>query len=380
MPFLMKNTHLYSKVVHGLMLLRNRQINRHVVVFESDDWGSVRMPSLEVKHRLEAKGVKLALPQSYDSIDTLASNDDLELLAETLLSVKGGDGRPAKITLNTCVANPDFEKIKASGYKKYYYEPFTETLKRYPHHDHAFDLWQEGIRKGVFQPQFHGREHLNPQKWLRYLQNGSKEVRVAFEEGCYSVAVINNGIKDTFLEAFKIESAEECDFVKKSIKEGLDMFEQLFGFRSESMIAPCYTWDDYIEEEAAANGVKFIQGGYIQSHSPWQRNLGNRITGHYNGEVNISGQYYLVRNCSFEPTQIASDNADSCMAGIDKAFRRGLPAVVSCHRLNFIGDLNPANRDNNLKEFGQLLKMITKHYPDVEFMSSDELGRLLIKA
>lgn len=34
MPFLMKNTHLYSKVVHGLMLLRNRQINRHVVVLK----------------------------------------------------------------------------------------------------------------------------------------------------------------------------------------------------------------------------------------------------------------------------------------------------------------------------------------------------------
>jgi len=380
MPFLMKSTHLYSKVVHGLMLLRNRQINRHVVVFESDDWGSVRMPSLEVKHRLEAKGVKLALPQSYDSIDTLASNDDLEILMEVLTSVKDSNGNSAKITLNTCVANPDFEKIKASGFKEYYYEPFTQTLNRYPHHDRAFELWQEGISKGLFQPQFHGREHLNPQKWLRYLQNGNKEVRAAFDEGCYSLAVINNGIKDTFLEAFKIEAAEECDFVRKSIKEGLNLFEQLFGFRSESMIAPCYTWDEYIEEESATNGVKFIQGGYIQSHSPWQRSLGNRITGHYNGEDNCREQYYLVRNCSFEPTQIASDNADSCMAGIDKAFRRGLPAVVSCHRLNFIGDLNPANRDNNYKEFGQLLKMITKHYPDVEFMSSDELGRLLIKA
>ena len=165
---------LYSMSLHGLMLMKERRIGRHVVVFESDDWGSIRMPSLAVKNRLEAKGVKLALPQSYDCVDTMASNDDLELLAETLLSVKGGDGRPAKITLNTCVANPDFEKIKASGYKKYYYEPFTETLKRYPHHDHAFDLWQEGIRKGVFQPQFHGREHLNPQKWLRYLQMETK--------------------------------------------------------------------------------------------------------------------------------------------------------------------------------------------------------------
>ena len=53
------------------------------------------MPSLEVKHRLEAKGVKLALPQSYDSIDTLASNDDLELLMEVLASVKDANGNHA---------------------------------------------------------------------------------------------------------------------------------------------------------------------------------------------------------------------------------------------------------------------------------------------
>lgn len=366
--------------VHGLMLLRNRQINRHVVVFESDDWGSVRMPSLDALSKLQKSGVLLAKPSSYDSVDTLASNVDLEFLMESLASVKDSKGNPAKITLNTCVVNPDFNKIKANNFQKYYYEPFTETLKHYPHHDRAFKLWKEGMDHKVFRPQFHGREHLNPQKWLRYLRNGNKDVLVAFDEGCYSLAVINNGIRETFLEAFRIESAKERDFVKESIKEGLDLFEQLFSFRSESMIAPCYMWDDYIEDVAATYGVKYIQGGYIQRHSPWQQSLGIRITGHYNGEVNSRGQCYLVRNCSFEPTQLANNTADNCMAEIRKAFKSHLPAVISCHRQNFIGDLNPDNRDRNLKEFGRLLKMITKHYPDVEFMSSDELGKTLFKS
>ena len=366
--------------VHGLMMIKNKQINQHVVVFESDDWGSIRMPSLAVLDKLQSKGVTLAVPQSYDSVDTIASNDDLEMLMEVLASVKDSNGNPAKITLNTCVANPDFERIKDGNFQEYYYEPFTETLKRYPHHDRAFALWKEGMAHNVFQPQFHGREHLNPQKWLRYIQNGNKDVRAAFDEGCCSLATLDHDKRVTFLEAFEIDTAAECDFVKKSIEEGLELFEKLFGFQSESMIAPCYTWDDYIEEEAAVHGVKYIQGGYIQRHSSWQRSLGNHITGHFNGEVNHLKQCYTIRNCNFEPSLISTDTASSCLAGIKKAFDRHLPAVVSCHRLNFIGELNATNRDNNLREFRKLLRLILENYPEVEFMSSNELGELLLKS
>ena len=369
---------LYSKGVHALMLLQDQKIDRHVVVFESDDWGSIRMPSLEVLRRLQAQGARVPLPQSYDSLDTLASNDDLELLMEVLSSVKDGNGRPARITLNCCVANPDFAKIRESGFQKYFYEPFTETLKHYPHHDRSFALWQEGMAHGVFRPQFHGREHLRPQKWLRSLQVGNPQLQVAFDEGCYSVGIPSEAARpEYFLEAYKIEEASEQDFVRQSVREGLDLFERLFGFRSESMIAPCYTWDDYIETEARAGGVRCFQGSYIQKHSPWQRRLGRRVTGHFFGEINRLGQCYLVRNCSFEPSQIATDTADSCLLRIGKAFASHRPAVVSCHRLNFIGELQPANRDRNLREFKRLLKMVCEKFPDAEFISSDELGRLL---
>lgn len=369
---------LYSKALHGLMMLKNRHIDRHIVVFESDDWGSIRMPSLETLNRLQKQNIKLALPHSYDRFDTLASNDDLEMLLEVLSSVKDSNGNPAIITLNTCVANPDFERIKMSGFQTYYYEPFTETLKRYPHHDRSFNLWKEGISQKLFRPQFHGREHLNPQKWLRYLQQGNEAVISAFYEGCFSVGVPSNNRMEFFLESYRVDSAKECEFVRQSIKEGLALFERIFGFRSESMIAPCYTWDDFIEEESAENGIRCLQGGYIQGHSPWQRKLGNQITGHYFGEINTKGQCYIIRNCTFEPSSIASDNANSCIAEITKAFSNHLPAIISCHRVNFIGDLCSSNRDRNLKEFKLLLNKIVGQFPDVEFLSSDELGKEIL--
>lgn len=376
MKLIYNKNKIISKITHCMMILRNHHTMRHIVVFESDDWGSIRMPSLDALKRLQQKKISIAMPESYDSLDTLASNDDLELLIEVLSSVKDKNGNPAKITLNCCVANPDFVKIKNNDFMEYYYEPFTETLKKYPHHDRSFALWKEGIKYGVFRPQFHGREHLNPHKWLRFLRENDKGMMAAFDEGCYSSGVTKNGNTEYVLEAYNIKISEECGYVQKSLTEGLVLFKKMFGFLSETMIAPCYTWDDYIEDTAAEMGIKCFQGSYIQMHSTWQKMLGRRITGHYFGEKNRNGQCYTVRNCSFEPSQLKKENADSCFSGICKAFTWSLPAVVSCHRLNFIGELQPANRDNNLREFKRLLKMIVDKYPDVEFMSSDELRNL----
>jgi len=45
--------------------------------------------------------------------------------------------------------------------------------------------------------------------------------------------------------------------------------------------------------------------------------------------------------------------------------------------LNFIGAINEKNRTQNLQLLEELLSKIMKRWPDVEFMSSDELGDLI---
>jgi len=53
-------------------------------------------------------------------------------------------------------------------------------------------------------------------------------------------------------------------------------------------------------------------------------------------------QIYLVRNCFFEPTQDARLDKDFCLKGIAKSFLRlKKPAIISAHRLNFIGSIRP---------------------------------------
>lgn len=371
---------LKQTITLSMLNLSGWNTNRHIVVFESDDWGAIRMPSLEVLHILRDQGVILSDRSGYNACDTLASNDDLELLMETLSSVNDNNGNPAKITFNCCVANPDFQKIKESNFQMYYYEPFTETLKRYPHHDRSFELWKEGMKNNLFQIQFHGREHLNAQMWMQLLRKNVDSVRKAFDKEVFCMELEKqDDPRRQVLAAFNVANKEDYTFAYNAIKEGLDLFEKLFGFRPFTMIAPNYTWDAEIEKAAWQNGIRVMQGGHVQRPSYYAKSQGAKYKRHHTGQKSNDTEIkYMVRNCEFEPSYHAYMNADYCMKEIQNAFRWGAPAIVSCHRLNFIGELNPANRDNNLREFKKLLKVVTSKYPDVEFLSSDELGKLIL--
>jgi hypothetical protein len=85
---------------------------RHkIVVFESDDWGMIRMASKESFLDFKARGLPVQ-HCIYNSNDSIESNDDLELLFDVLKSVKNAHGEHAKFTANTVVANPNFDAIK----------------------------------------------------------------------------------------------------------------------------------------------------------------------------------------------------------------------------------------------------------------------------
>ena len=70
---------------------------------------------------------------------------------------------------------------------------------------------------------------------------------------------------------------------------------------------------------------------------------------------------------------------EECLDRIKIAFKWNKPAIIGSHRLNFIGFINPRNRDKNLVLFKTLLNKIIQKWPDVEFMTSDQLGDLITK-
>lgn len=102
---------------------------------------------------------------------------------------------------------------------------------------------------------------------------------------------------------------------------------------------------------------------------------------HYLGKKNQLGQLSLVRNAIFEPSLFRleiNDPVSHCLAEMDIAFKLKKPAIISCHRINFAGFLDAANRDRTLKLLSLLLKNAIKRWPNIEFFHSAELGRIII--
>jgi len=372
---------LKKSIISHLQNLPGWRTRRKIVVFESDDWGSIRMPSREVYNSLLKEGYKVD-QDPFMKYDNLADEDDLSGLFEVLSSVKDSNGRFAKFTANTIVANPDFERIKASDFSSYYYEPFTETLSRYPNHSNSFSLWKEGMAAGIFHPQFHGREHLNVDRWMKALQGKDKIITHAFNNQMISISSEPNEMRFGYMEALDHFSPEEKEAKPQVVEAGLRLFKEIFGFDSQSFIACCYVWDREIEKTLQNGGVKYIQG-VVQQLTPALENERHyfKKSFHYIGQENNLKQIYLTRNAYFEPALLGpeTDHIGYCLQRMGAAFRMNKPAIVASHRLNYIGSIHPENRDQNLKLLNNLLIEIVNRWPDVEFMSSDELGAYIKK-
>ena len=351
--------------------------NRKIVVIESDDWGSIRMPSREVYDNLLKMGLRVD-QCPYNRYDSLASEEDFSALFEALTKFQDKNGNKPVFTANSLVANPDFEKIKNSGFKEYLFEPFTKTLERYPKQSGSFNLWQEGIEKKLFYPQFHGREHLNVRRWMKWLQSGSEETMLAFENQLFGISTnITSEKRKSYLAALDWDDESDLEHHKELLSEGLDLFEDLFKYKSASYIATNYTWHPEIELTLAEKGVRFIQGAGTQSKPGLN---GNTLIRHRLGQKNSFGQTYLTRNCGFEPSlNEKKDWVSSCLKEIEIAFFWKKPAVISSHRLNYIGFIDESNRSRNLKHLESLLKTIVKKWPEVEFLTSEQLGEVIIR-
>ena len=55
----------------------------------------------------------------------------------------------------------------------------------------------------------------------------------------------------------------------------------------------------------------------------------------------------------------------------------GKPAIISSHRLNYVGFIDEKNRDSTLKLLDEILKRVLKKWPEVEFFNSADLGKII---
>ena len=356
--------------------LPGKKTRRRIVCIYVDDYGSIRVKDKKAYETLKAAGLPMDSSR-YARFETLASTEDMQKLFEVLTSVKDSNGHYACFTPFANIANPDFDKIRESGFTKYYREPFTETLKRYgPSHEGSYKLWQQGLAEHLFHPEYHGTEHINVLRFMQALQRGHKTTRLAFDNESVALPVLP-GDEPLHHETtvFYIEKAEENEALKEDIRTGMAMFESLLGYRPRQFTPGAGIYSPALHHVLKEEGIDYIN---VNRYCPYPLGDGKYVKRFLsNGKQNEEGQRYVVRNCVFEP-YLGNCSRNSmavagCLKNIEAAFRMHAPAIISTHRVNFVGSLESSHRDDSLMQLKELLIEIVKCWPDVEFMDGTQM-------
>lgn len=346
--------------------------NRKLLLIESDDWGTIRTASRHAYETILSETGRTGC--FFDKYDALESSEDLEMLFEVLSSVKDKNGHSAVMSPISVVANPNFEAVEANGFSNYVYETVLDTYKRNSHTKMAFDVAKEGIRSGVWFPQFHGREHFNAKRWLKTLQRDEGMNRRVFElQSLHSGCMLSD---IDYFNAFDIDSIDDLSWLKEVMEDGLSLFEKIWGYKASAFCAPCGVIRTETLDVATQNGIKLSAGQYFSPDGTG----GYRKIDRKWGDKGSDNLTFYRRNCKFEPARDHNiDWVSRCLYEINIAFRWGKPANIDSHRVNYIGSIYTENRDYTLKELKRLLKEIVKQWPDVEFVNSEQLYKEMQK-
>lgn len=362
-------------IADNLKNLRGWQTSRRLVAFAVDDYANVRVSSKAASERMTKAGLDMS--SQMDRYDSLETREDLEALFEVLGSVRDGHGRPAIFTAYALSTNPDFEKIRTAG-DQYYAESVDSTFARLATeqaaaYDGAWWLWKEGIAKGLIWPQFHGREHLNLDLFEYKLKSGARDLRENLEND--SMAALNDetampGV--SFSHAFGLHRHSELNRHREIIRDGLNRFEKIWGFRSTTFTPPALKLHPSLGDYVTQYGIRAV-------HKPifCRRPLGD---GASRKEINRSGSMRgrnhltIVRNVVFEPCKpMGFEPVSRAIAQVDAAFNWNKPAIISSHRANYCGHLDEENRQNGLSALKELLGELTRRWPDLEFVTTNQL-------
>lgn len=363
------------KLLDNLKNIAGFRSSEKLVVFSVDDYGNVRLDSKMARERMAAAGLNLR--GQFDRFDTLETRQDLEALFAVLASVTDASDRSAVFTPYALCANPDFDAMLSAA-PRYQYEPLPRTFERLAAtqpqaYDGAWALWQEGMRLGLLSPQFHGREHLNVELIERKRRAGDQALTINLENR--SMAGLGQeptlpGV--SYTHAFGLWDRHEIELHREIITDGLKLFEEVFGFRPHTFTPPAQKLHPDLYPFVESQGVIAIDKPL---YCVRRLDRGSSVR-EFNalGQRQGQGHLSIVRNVVFEPTNDpAFDAVGLALNQVEAAFRWHKPAIISSHRVNFSGHIDPENRKLGLGALRRLLQGIVQRWPDARFIGVDEL-------
>ena len=340
-----------------------------IIILESDDWGSDRFVSREVRDKYIPSSQSNICWMSY--VDTFENDEDVSNLIGLLT-----DNGNVPFTMLFNPVNPDFNAIKESEFENYYYIDFVERSLRSESTKNLLGIYNEGIKTGILELAFHGREHLNVQRWLKDLKSGDEIALKGFNDGFWGFSKsYTPDLKHSYRSTFAADSNNYFEFQKDSIEDGIRIMNEIFSTDVKYFIAPDGPFSFLLLEPLEKMGIKYIGLPRLFRDELTKYKRISWLNRKVGDDIHV-----ITRNATFEPASPRkNDWVNSCLFDIDSAFKSRKPAVISTHRANYVGGLNKINRDKGLAKLDELLKQIVKKWPDAIFLTSSQLGDLMNK-
>lgn len=350
--------------------------SRKIVVFESDDWGSERFPDRKTLDEFITDGhpVKNC---GFSFNDCLETDEDLQALQYSLQKAGENIGKTPRLTLLTNVANPDFEKISQNDFREYHSRLVSETYALSSERKQVPLVFQELEDAGLVDLQYHGREHLYVARWLRDLREGKEASLYGFHKKVAGISPsYMPGLPYGYRAAYDLDLLEDLKEHKQRIEQGVEDFYRVYGKRPNYFVAPDGPLALQLEDVLKEKGIEYIGFPKVQKVPLGGGKSKSRY--HWLGKRTRHGQTVITRNVIFEPMGRGRvGNVEAALNDIELAFRMNKPAIISSHRANYTGGIHRGNRENGLEKLEQLFAEICRKWPEVEFLSSSELGRLM---
>jgi hypothetical protein len=370
---------MINRVFQEIKNIPGWKTNRKLVAIVVDDYGNVRLDSKAAFKKIQAKNPIKA--ERFDLYDTLETREDLEMLYEVLEAVEDMKGKSAILTPYALPCNIDFEKMHEDGYARYHHELLPETYQKLSvlqpsAYTGTWDLWKEGIARGVMRPEFHGREHFNLKLFEEKLAKKDPSLLVSLDNRSL-VNIGSSGYSSIgWTAAFSFwDPVEDTLKFSQIMQEGLKAFENVYGYHARVFTPPAQHFPEHLEGELKNFGLKALDKPFYQrKHLGFGKYKKQFATMGYKRD---KGMVEIVRNVVFEPTNGTIDHLSKAMKQIEAAFRWNKPAIISSHRVNFCGHIDPKNRKKGLGDLKKLLKAIVVKWPEVEFVSAGELSQMI---
>lgn len=353
-------------MMEKLLNLISWKSNKKILVFLADDYGA------ELNNYKHFAGLSLRTEidgeNRFSKFDGIALRDDLTALFDVLKKHQNTNGKSAVFTAVSSMANVDLEKFKSTS--EYAITPIKDYLNSVE--SGLFKIWEEGMQANVFVPELHGREHLNASRFLRLIESNAELADFFNIYRSFPVLKPVEGIRD-YLKAYDFDAQSELVEQEKIIVHSISIFENSFGRKPSLFVAPGLISHKSLNQVLVANGVLAIDKARKSREPKGQGKYGTSFN--YTGKTLVNGKLkVLSRNIMFEPNATKStDWAAKAAKQVDQCFASNVPAIVSTHRVNYVGAIDENNRKEGLSALDSFLSHVVKNHPDVEFMSASEL-------